>query len=142
MRERLQENKEKAKYYETQMKRLEEMEDSEAFLKLKVELMEVESGRLNRIIENNDKKLVQEVLKKKRIADTCNELRNENNEVKNKANEFSQCLRKLKRENEEKGKVMKVVLLLLVIYGLGVTFVLAQCKDMQNLTKIFLSTFK
>ena len=58
MRERLQENKEKAKYYETQMKRLEEMEDSEAFLKLKVELMEVESGRLNRIIEN-DKKLVQ-----------------------------------------------------------------------------------
>lgn len=61
MRERLQENKEKAKYYETQMKRLEEMEDSEAFLKLKVELMEVESGRLNRIIENNDKKLVQEV---------------------------------------------------------------------------------
>ena len=66
MRERLQENKEKAKYYETQMKRLEEMEDSEAFLKLKVELMEVESGRLNRIIENNDKKLVQEVLKKKK----------------------------------------------------------------------------
>ena len=59
MRERLQENKEKAKYYETQMKRLEEMEDSEAFLKLKVELMEVESGRLNRIIKNNDKKLVQ-----------------------------------------------------------------------------------
>ena len=142
MRERLQENKEKAKYYETQMKRLEEMEDSEAFLKLKVELMEVESGRLNRIIENNDKKLVQEVLKKKRIADTCNELRNENKEVKNKANEISQCLRKLKRENEEKVKVMKVVLLLLVIYGLGVTFVLAQCKDMQNLTKIFLSTFK
>lgn len=67
MRERLQENKEKAKYYETQMKRLEEMEDSEAFLKLKVELMEVESGRLNRIIENNDKKLVQEVLKKKEL---------------------------------------------------------------------------
>lgn len=62
--------------------------------------------------------------------------------MKNKANEFSQCLRKLKRENEEKVKVMKVVLLLLVIYGLGVTFVLAQCKDMQNLTKIFLSTFK
>ena len=60
MRERLQENKEKAKY-ETQMKRLEEMEDSEAFHKLKVELIEVESGRLNRTIENNDKKLVQEV---------------------------------------------------------------------------------
>ena len=74
MRERLQENKEKAKYYETQMKRLEEMEDSEAFHKLKVELMEVESGRLNRTIENYDKKLVQEVLKNKRIADTCNEL--------------------------------------------------------------------
>ena len=142
MRERLQENKEKAKYYETQMKRLEEMEDSEAFLKLRVELIEVENGRLNRTIENYDKKLVQEVLKNKRIADTCNELRNENNEVKNKANEFSQCLRKLKRENEEKVKVMKVVLLLLVIYGLGKTFGLAQCKDMQNGTKIFLSTFK
>ena len=142
MRERLQENKEKAKYYETQMKRLEEMEDSEAFLKLKVELMEVESGRLNRIIENNDKKLVQKALKNKRIADTCNELRNENNEVKNKANEFSQCLRKLKRENEEKVKFLKVVLLLLVIYGLGVTFILAQFKDMQNGIKIFLSTFK
>ena len=130
MRERLQENKEKAKYYETQMKRLEEMEDSEAFLKLKVELMEVESERLNRTIENYDKKLVQEVVKSKRIADTCNELRNENNNVKNKTNEVSQCLRKLKRENEEKIKVMKVVLLLMVIYGLGVTFVLAQCKDM------------
>ena len=142
MRERLQENKEKAKYYETQMKRLEEMEDSEAFLKLKVELMEVESERLNRTIENYDRKLVQEVVKNKRIADTCNELRNENNNVKNKTNEVSQCLRELKRENEEKIKIMKVFLLLMVIYGLGVTFVLAQCKDIQNGTKIFLNAFK
>ena len=41
--------------------------------------------------------------------------------MKSKTNEISQCLRKLKRENEEKINVMKVVLLLLVIYGLGVT---------------------
>ena len=61
--------------------------------------------------------------------------------MKSKTNEISQCLRKLKRENEEKINVMKVVLLLLVIYGLGVTFVLAQCKDMQNGKKIFLDTF-
>ena len=74
MREKLQENKEKAKYYETQMKRLEKMKDSETFLKLKVELMEVESEGLNRTIENYEKKLVQEVLKNKRIADNCNEI--------------------------------------------------------------------
>ena len=74
MREKLQENKEKAKYYETQMKHLEKMKDSETFLKLKVELMEVESEGLNRTIENYEKKLVQEVLKNKRIADTCNEI--------------------------------------------------------------------
>ena len=122
MRERLQENKEKSKYYEARMKRFEEMEDSEAFLKLNIELMEEETERLNRAIGNYDKKLVQEVEKNKRIADTCNELRNENNNVKNKSNQISQCLRNLKTENEEKVKVMKVMLLLLVIYGLGVTF--------------------
>ena len=122
MRERLQENKEKSKNYETRMKRFEELEDSEAFLKLKVELMEVETERLNRTIENYDKKLVQEVQKNKRIADTSNELRNENNNVKNKTNEIIQCLKNRKKENEEKVKVMKVMLLLLVIYGLGVTF--------------------
>ena len=125
MRERLQENKEKSKYYETRMKYFEEMEDSQAFLKLKVELMEVETERLNRTIENYDKKLVQEMDKSKRIADTCHDLRNENNNLKNKTNEISESFRNSKRENEEKVKVMKVMLLLLVVYGVGVTLVFA-----------------
>lgn len=142
MRERLQENKEKIKYYETQTKRLEEMEDLEASLKLKLELMEVESERLNRTIENYDKKLVQEVVKYENIADTCSELQNENNNLRIKANEISERLRKHKRENEENVKRITVVFLLVVIYGLGVTCVLAQYADLQNGTKIFLNTFK
>ena len=142
MRERLQENKKKTKYYETQMKRLKEMEDLQASLKLKLELMEVESERCNRTIENYDKKLVQEVVKYKRIADTCSELRNENNNLRIKTKEISERLRKGTRENKKNVKLLIVVLLFVVMYGLGVTFLLAQGEDLQNGTKIFLNAFK